>query len=482
MKHWRFALLICAGLTALAADAPLGRRGSSRQPVQSTQNCIVPAHPFDLILGRQTDRSITVSVLCYANTEGSLVFGPQSGHLTNQTPARAFKSGEPAEIVLSGLQPDTRYFYQFRSARDSSEELTFQTARPPGRPFVFTVVADSHLDEHTDQVIYQRTLADVRADAPDFHVDLGDTYMTEKHSNRAAATQQYLAQRYYLGSLGKSAPLFFVIGNHDGESPHDRGGDTDSLAVWANLMRKNFFPNPFTDDFYSGNSIPHPKAGLLEDYYAWEWGDALFVELDPFWFTSPSRGRGDNWSRSLGLEQYRWLQHTLKASHAMFKFVFIHHLVGGLDNQSRGGAEAAPLYEWGGRNADGTDGFRQNRPDWPMPIHQLLVQHGVSIVFHGHDHFYAKQELDGIVYQECPQPGYPGNGQAPRSAADYGYTHGTILGSPGHLRVSVAPDRATVEYVRTSLPAAPLGIHPPAAVAHRYTISAPGNHSDERLP
>ena len=31
-----------------------------------------------------------------------------------------------------------------------------------------------------------------------------------------------------------------------------------------------------------------------------------------------------------------------------------------------------------------------------------------SIVFHGHDHLYARQDLDGIVYQEVPQPGTPG--------------------------------------------------------------------------
>jgi hypothetical protein len=25
---------------------------------------------------------------------------------------------------------------------------------------------------------------------------------------------------------------------------------------------------------------------LPEDYYAWEWGDALFVAIDPFWYTT----------------------------------------------------------------------------------------------------------------------------------------------------------------------------------------------------
>ena len=51
-------------------------------------------------------------------------------------------------------------------------------------------------------------------------------------------------------------------------------------------------------------------------------------------------------------------------------------------------------------NADGSDGFRQNRPGWEMPIHELFVKHGVNIVFHGHDHLFVREELDGIIYQE----------------------------------------------------------------------------------
>jgi len=76
------------------------------------------------------------------------------------------------------------------------------------------------------------------------------------------------------------------------------------------------------------------------------------------------------------------------------------------------------------------------------------VQHRVSIVFHGHDHLYARQELDGIIYQEVPQPGNEGGGRISRQAAEYGYKSGTILGGSGHLRVTVSARGAKVEYVR----------------------------------
>jgi predicted phosphodiesterase len=448
--------------------------GGSKQPVQTSTGSDVPAHPFDVILGRPTSNSVTVSVLCAEDTDGSLAYGTKSGHLASSTPARRFEKGEPAEIVLSSLEANTRYFYRLHFSRTDSAESSFHTARPPGSPFTFTVTADSHLDEHTDPAICQRTLANALADTPDFHIDLGDTFMTEKHMNRAAAAKQYLAQRYYFGPLSQCAPLFLVLGNHDGESPRGRASAEDSLAVWSNQMRKRYFPNPIPDAFYTGNGTKHPASGALQDYYAWTWGDALFVVLDPFWFTQAERGRSDNWKRTLGTEQYQWLRHTLESSPAKFKFVFTHQLVGGADAQGRGGSEAAPFYEWGGRNADGTDGFEQNRPGWPAPIHRLLLLNKVNIVFHGHDHFYARQDLDGIVYQEVPQPGYPGNGRAPRSAAEYGYRTGVILGSPGHLRVRVSATQVTTDYVRGVLPQDETGQRKNRHVAHSHTITPGG--------
>ncbi|MFM7053090.1 MAG: hypothetical protein ACKOYN_13315, partial [Planctomycetota bacterium] len=87
---------------------------------------------------------------------------------------------------------------------------------------------------------------------------------------------------------------------------------------------------------------------------------------------------------------------------------------------------------------------------WPMPIHDLLVKHGVTAVFHGHDHLYVHSTLDGIHYQCVPQPGnLAGN---TRSAEEYGYASGTLYGSPGHLRVRMSADGvAKVEFVRTAI-------------------------------
>ncbi|MFC1597427.1 hypothetical protein ACFL5Q_05755 [Planctomycetota bacterium] len=140
--------------------------------------------------------------------------------------------------------------------------------------------------------------------------------------------------------------------------------------------------------------------------------------------------------------------------------------------------EAARFFEWGGRGLDGRYEFDARRRGWEKPIHQLLVDNKVSVVFHGHDHFFAKQELDGIVYQLVPQPGHDRYGSV-RSAREYGYVEGEILAGSGHLRVSVSPQEAVVDFILSVLPEDERGSQRNAAVAYSYSIAASsqtGNH------
>jgi hypothetical protein len=106
---------------------------------------------------------------------------------------------------------------------------------------------------------------------------------------------------------------------------------------------------------------------------------------------------------------------------------------------------------------DGSAGFAARRPGWGLPIHDLLVKHHVTAVFHGHDHLYVHQERDGIAYQEVPQPSLAREGGI-NSADEYGYRSGTLFGSPGHIRVTVDASRALVEFVRSRLSAGNGGI------------------------
>lgn len=482
MKH--LSLLCALAASALMAMMAFGQNQTTREkgeergkgkgagPGGQVEPAVVPPYLFNVWLCRPGADSVTLSVLAWEGMEAFVSYGARADVLTQRTEVIKLRAGEPHTVVLTQLKPDTGYLYQltYRSAGGEAvrdDIRSFHTQRAPASGFAFTLQADSHLDVSTDVRVYQQTLANMLADKPDFMIDLGDTTMVDKFGSfYMRAESQYKAQRFYMGRLAHSVPILLALGNHDGEQGSRLTGQPNSMPLWSLGMRKKYFPNPEPGGIYSGNTTPEEGAGPLQDYYAFEWGSALFVVLDPFWFTRECRG-ADNWSMTLGEAQYRWLAKTLETSRAPFKFVFLHHLVGGLGKDVRGGVKPAPFMEWGGKNADGSEGFKQHRPGWGLPIHQLFVKRGVSIVFHGHDHLFAKEELDGIIYQEVPQPGHPSGGT--RSAEEYGYT-GTILGSSGHVRVTVGPEEARVDYVRSMVPGVTRDDLANGSVEHSYTL------------
>jgi predicted phosphodiesterase len=428
----------------------------------------VPVQQADVILGQPTASSVVFSILRYdQDASAVLKFVNAASEQSHQLEVPDLKKDQPLEVTLNGLAINSQYNYALLDSQTNAELASgsFHTQRAAGSSFTFTITADSHLDKNADVPLYLQTLANTQLDKPDFHIDLGDTFMSGKHANRDNAFAQYLAQRYYFGQL--SAPLFLVVGNHDGEEAKQRKGGMNSLAVWSAQMRTRYFPNPQPSDFYSGNDEREEGIGYLEDYYSWRWGDAEFFVLNPYWqsFTNKDSGR---WALSLGDTQYKWLRDGLAASQAKYKFVFVHQMIGGLDRNGRGGIEGVPFGEWGGKSANGDDDFAEQRPGWDEPIHSLLVKHGVNAVFHGHDHLFATEQLDGIVYQLVPQPAHL-SFAPPRDAKAYGYTSGTVLGGSGHMRVMVSPEGVTVEFVRADIERQERESSN-REVLHRYTI------------
>jgi hypothetical protein len=221
------------------------------------------------------------------------------------------------------------------------------------------------------------------------------------------------------------------------------------------------------DGFYTGNNTAENYSiGLPENYYAFEWGDALFVVLDVYrGYTANAKPR--EWEWTLGKPQYDWFKQTLESSSAKYKFVFAHHILG----ETRGGTAVAKYFEWGGYEANGTSNtFAVNRPGWELPIHQLMVKNKVNIFFQGHDHLYAKEDIDGMVYQEVPMPcdstyiiGMRDNGDA--------YTQVKMDGS-GHLRVTVSPANVTVDYIKAWQVSDATALHPNRENAYTYSIQS----------
>ena len=417
---------------------------------------------FKEFLGKPTQRSIAMKVFFDAPVEISVQYGLSSGKYTMESPWQSVKAMEPGEINLSNLTANTTYFYrlQFRVPNSAAvsyrPEYKFQTQRAVNANFSFVVQSDPHLDEQSDSALFRLCLKNQLADKPDFMLDLGDILMTDKLKNAAGVipkdTITYRSQlfRNYYETISHSVPIFISMGNHEGESGWNLNNTANNIAVWGTLDRKKYFMNPSPNEFYSGDQTVHPFVGLRENYYEFTWGDAQFIILDPYWYTSTKPDANNGWRWTLGKTQYDWLRNSLEKSKSKFKFVFAHQLIGG-DPNGRGGIEFADLYEWGGKNLNGSDGWATNRPGWYKPIKDLLTENRVTIFFHGHDHFFAKQDKDCLVYQETPQPSHPVFLTA-NSATDYGYVKGDIYPNAGHLRVNVSGDGVKVDYVRAYLP------------------------------
>ncbi len=446
--------------------------GNSRPP--AIFHTEVPARAFDIVLSRPTNHSITISIFPGEQLIGQIFYGLDPKKLNFVSPKTRFNEEMAQTVEIKQLLPNHRYYYRFHYTKSGSDQLFsselyfFQTQRSERSGFTFIVQADSHLDENTSTQIYTRTLQNMALDSADFLIDLGDTWMTDKYKkDYRESVKQYIAQRYYFGLVCGSSPLFLVLGNHDGESGKEiNRNSADNMTSWATSTREKYYFNPYPDGFYTGNEGKMENGRHTENYYSWEWGNALFIVLDPFRFTSDNR---DPWERTLGNEQYNWLTTTLQKSKSKLRFVFIHNLVGGADTNgvARGGIEAARFFEWGGLNSDSTNGFFSHRPGWDEPIHELLVKYKVSAIFHGHDHVFASQKMDGIVYQVIPQPGSMRYGNI-NSAIEYGYKAGTIINAPGYLRVTLKGSIATVDYLQTSIDSQ----HKNNEVLNSYLISS----------
>jgi len=449
----------------------------------------------NIILGRPTDSSIAISVLGTEAQSVYVEYGTSKTALVKKSAPVALTAGTPLVIEISGLKANTKNYYRLRYKKTSESSFTtgktnsFSTAKTSGKTFSFSVQGDTHPERAGKMFnadLYSVTMANIASQQPDFHILLGDDFSIDPLIDKGQANQDsveniYRTHRDWLAIAGASVPIFLVNGNHEQAAAYLLDGTASNPAVLAGNARLKYYPLPAPNRFYTGDSYEIPNVGLPRDYYSWTWGDALFISIDPYWHSKQAvdnvagvsadtsdkaggksgSGKTTNlWNVGIGDEQYAWLKKTLETSKAKYKFVFAHHVLG----TGRGAVEVSTNYEWGGKDPKGTSTFAKERPNWELPIHDLMVKNGVSIFFQGHDHIFVSQERDGLIYQSMPNPA----DDTFSMFNDGAYLTGTKAPNSGHVRVTVTPAEAKVEYFlaartqdssRTNL-----------STAHSYTV------------
>jgi 3',5'-cyclic AMP phosphodiesterase CpdA len=352
-----------------------------------------------------------------------------------------------AQWSVGRLAPGRSYEFEIRVAAtkpadDGPHRLLYAgralTAPVAGTPFSFALITDSHipprspLPDATDVSAYiESTLASVAADVrtvdPDFVIDLGDTLdfhefgFNDPPPDSSWTRLGYLNYRRVLGDTLRRAAHFPVVGNWDGET----GCFTTEEIERSRSQRLLYLPGP-DDRTYAEGGSP------TQDYYAFTWGDALFVVLNVMTYTptchrlSDDSGLPDDWT--LGAAQLAWLDRTLAGATSKWRFLFIHHTVGGaagdFENSAygRGGGQAAAIGE-------------------QAVIHDMMRRYGVQVFFYGHDHVCTDMVVDGIHYT------LPGSAGAPWKFVEGETGYQTFWPDSGFARVQVAPDSVQVDFV-----------------------------------
>jgi 3',5'-cyclic AMP phosphodiesterase CpdA len=233
----------------------------------------------------------------------------------------------------------------------------------------------------------------------------------------------YLSYRQLMGETLGNTAHFATIGNWEGEN----GSYTEEEIMRSLEQRLIYLPGPAPGDYPEGGSVN-------QDYYAFTWSDALFIVLNVMTYTptqhllSTYPGYPDDWT--LGEEQLLWLQQTLENATAKWRFLFIHHTVGG----NAGDASNSGYGRGGGRAAYVGE---------QAVVHDLMLEHRVQIFFYGHDHVFTDMVVDGIHYA------LPGSAGAPWkfSSYDTGYEEGTYWTDSGYGQVTVTPSEVTVTFI-----------------------------------
>lgn len=408
-----------------------------------------------IILGRPTNSEMTVSVTPKEGEPTVFVeWGEASNSYTHQTGTQSISQNYPGVFIMDELEQNHVYYYRLCVIKDSydnwdeTEEHHFQMPRSTDSNYSFVIQADSHLLNKADQDLYQRSMDQMASFNPDFMFDLGDAFLNDQVKTDPAYQKEdvirshYLQQLPFFSTVAADAPLFLTMGNHEGEYGYFMDGTAQNLTAMATLMRKTYYMNPEPNEFYSGNAEQEDICGSSENYYAFSWGDALYVSIDPYRYTTADPYNiANGWDWTLGKEQYDWFKQTLESSTAKYKFVFSHHAIGNI----RGGEEVASLYEWGGYNNKGQYQFDEMRPGWGEPIQKIMEDTGVTIFFQGHDHLFARETVNGVIYQTLPKPA---ESTADKQSNPDAFPDADVLGNSGFLHVTVTNEHVQVDYER----------------------------------
>ena len=283
---------------------------------------------------------------------GQIACGLSPGNLTTTVSETATTTEH--ELRLSGLTPDTQYFYSVGTTTEilqQGPDNYFLTAPPANtrRKIRVSSFGDSGQNPGNNQTNVRDAFLNFRGTAPtDLWMLIGDN---SYDGDDPAFQVNFFAA--YQTNLMKNSMLFSVPGNHD-------YSNSSTLAASHNIPYFSIFSLPTQAE---AGGI----ASGTEQWYSFDYGPIHFVMLDGYGQSSiGQRIYGD----TINNPSVIWLKQDLAATTKKWKIVYQHF----------------PPYTRGGHNSETEGdliGIRQN-------INPILERFGVDMVVMGHSHGYER--------------------------------------------------------------------------------------------
>ncbi len=261
------------------------------------------------------------------------------------------------EVRLSGLLPDTKYYYRVGNTNvmlQGDSNNFFRTMPLPGtnRKIGILAIGDGGGQNLTYQTQafaqYRAMLAANNIEAADAVILLGDN----AYEN---GTDNEFQTKFFnpLAPIWKNHKLYPSPGNHDYAQSAARQDD-------HNIPYYSMFTLPVNGEcggVASGN----------EAFFSFDIGDVHFISLDSYGEESNKR-----MSDTTGA-QVLWLKNDLAANTKKWVIVYFHH----------------PPYTMGGHNSDTETELAAIRNN----LNRVLERYGVDMVICGHSHNYERSKL-----------------------------------------------------------------------------------------
>lgn len=292
--------------------------------------------------------------------------------------------------TLTGLTPETEYWYRVRSRAAVTERRSLHTAKRRSSDLEFSFLGDARTDNAA--VIDRRQKLLALATGSDLVLELGDQVAEGSQEHWERYLREIMTPTASASPGAKvcaEVPCHLLVGNHEiatlppGDPPEDR----NSFKVpWVFESIRRF--TSIVENPPNGSA----NAAWEERYYSIRYGAATFIVLDLNNTSDPqfdnhdflAAGTTPDWEP--GSEQYRWMVAELDRARreSAFTFVLAH------PSPFSPGIHGTPDHQ-----QDQQRGYELRILD------PIFRSYGVDAVITSHDHFAARSVVaaDGVSTQ-----------------------------------------------------------------------------------